>query len=203
MPEDNQSQKDNQSQSPLSGTIHQTHPNVRTEELAKCYARSYHVTDPNRPQPWTCFDCGETSDGPKRLVWRDVKYSEPEVPMFTATPVGDLGHLPDATYEERMAERALTPEQRAARGKSAAAPLPPPVHLTRDQVKVLAGHYGLHLVDPEGESGVSQHVSEKLKSTEDALAAMKKRAEAAERSASDEPARPAKSADGPAWTEGI
>lgn len=170
----------------------QTHPNMRTEALAKCYERKYHLADPNQPQPWICQDCGEPSDSEHRMPWRDPKYAVPPKVMHTNVP-DELTHNPNASYEERMAERAKTPEERkATAGKPVPAPAPAP-HVTREHVIALCNFYNIPLLDPEGASGVSQHVSEKLKQAQDNAAAMETRAKAAEYAAGMQTA-PAESA---------
>lgn len=171
---------------PLSGKIFETHPEARREALALCHSRRFHLTDVHQPQPWECVDCG--SDGSDRILWRDVNKQPAPRAVHTEEPM-NLTHNPEADFAERMRERGLTPEERKARDKSNPVAEPQaPVHVTREQAKVLAQAYGLHLVDSEGESGVTAHMSEKLARLEEENMALKKATQAPVTDASPEPA---------------
>lgn len=174
MPVDNGPDKAEQG-TPLSGQIFETHPEARVASEAKCHLRGFHLTDVHQPAPWACVDCG--SDGSDRILWRDVNKQPPPMEVHDIVPE-TLTHNPDANFAERMRERGLTPEERRERDKNKPSPAPTTeVHVTREQAKVLAKAYGLHLVDPEGESGVSQHMSEQLARLQEENAVLKKAAQ--------------------------
>ena len=156
-----------------TGTVHETHPNERPTLLAQCYQRGHHLGESNGIGGFSaCVDCG-TPGAPGGLTFKDVALAPERRKVMPTSPS-------DASFQELMAERGMTKEERKARQEAKGKPEEPvTVSLeqataigvaylaqwkTRDNVLKACGEFKIHVLDPEGQSGVNvalhQHYTE-------------------------------------------
>ena len=92
--------------------IFDPHAERRTQAVSRCFERGYHLGPNSDGQ---CLDCGRRGGIPFRA---EIDALPPRL-VYTKLP-DVVAHNPNATYEELMAERAMTPEQHRAAQKARA-----------------------------------------------------------------------------------
>ena len=156
-------------------TVHDTHPQGRSGVRSACYQRGFHYGEPSANGGFSeCVDCG-THAMPGGLTFRDVAQDVSRRMVHTEIPEV-LTHNPNASFPELMAERMKTTEERAASRKGNAEPeivvsqkQAMAIGLaylsqmkTRENIIKWCGELGIHLVDPEGVSGVNVNLHGQL-----------------------------------------
>jgi hypothetical protein len=140
-----------------TGTVYQTHPQTRTEALAKCHQRGYHVA---RRGATVCAECGTSG----ALVFHDLDGEPESRKPYNAVPPGPLGHNPNATEAELQAARG-TPVVELLKGARPAPVHTEPISLTKEDAIAIARAAGATVID-DGDSGHSLHIGDRLKTAE-------------------------------------
>lgn len=96
---------------PLVGKITDTHQQARTSARSRCFTRGFHQ---GPDEQGLCLDCGARG-GLGFKSAEQVNLEAPQGRPVHTVPASIIAHNPNATWEDLMEERGLTPEEHAAR----------------------------------------------------------------------------------------